>query len=105
MSKIYEGDVGTSFDIETGVSLVTITSVGVEFRRPSGTEFTKLATVLCATVTDDNKTGVIRYSSTAGVIDEVGLWRGQALVHTPSGASVRGETFEFTVYPEFDLET
>lgn len=104
MSKVYLGDVGTAFDIETGVSLLTITSVGVELRKPSGTEVTHAATVLNATVTEDGKTGVIRYASSSGEIDEVGLWRGQSLVNTPS-AQVRGETFEFTIYPEFDLTT
>jgi len=107
MSKVYEDDVGTIFDVAVGVDLSTISTVGLSLRKPSGVTVSKLGTVLYAGVDpgDSTRTGVIRWVSSTGEIDEVGLWRVQAVVNTPSGGKFYGETALFSVYPSFDLES
>lgn len=92
---VYDDDEGTTFEItvtEDGVALdVSTSSVKqIRFRMPDNSVLTK--TALFKT---DGTDGIIKYTTVAGDIDQVGTWGIQAYVEIGSGKwSSQIERFE-----------
>jgi len=90
MAKIYVGDVGTIFRIDTGVALTAFTTHDINIRKPDSTVVTWVGTV---NGTDNT---LIDYIAVTGDLDQAGTYTGQAVGIEP-GWSGRGDTFHFVV--------
>lgn len=81
-AEIHLDDIGTRFtvtimDDDEVVDLSSYTTKQIILSKPSGEKLTKTATFLT-----DGTDGVIYYDSISGDLDEVGLWRIQAILDT-----------------------
>lgn len=99
MSKIYVGDVGTVFDLNsdpnaTGVDLTGYTLKAV-FKKPNGVTIERAAALKSASTT------VVRYTTITGDIDMSGTWKVQ-IKATISSNVWYGETADFIVYDLFN---
>jgi len=72
-----KGDVGTVIDLNVGSDISSATVRKIIYQKPSGTVEEWAATLYGTTH--------IRYTTVADDIDEVGMWRFQAYIETPSG--------------------
>lgn len=95
--KIYIGDVGTKFIIATGVDLANANSLKVNIKRPDGS----ITTWTCEKE-GQPADGNMSYISKAGDISCGGVYQGNAKVKFSTGEEFTGETFQFTVYGDFD---
>lgn len=100
MSKIYVGDTGTIFDLDTdpdGANAVDLTgyTLTILFRRPSG------AVVTMAAALKPGSFSVVRYTTVAGDICESGTWSVQVRA-VLAAQSWLGETASFVVYAAFN---
>jgi len=92
MSKIYNGDIGTEFVVDTGSDISTATTMQLKIKKPSGT----IVTWDCT----QTQTTKITYTTILNDIDEVGKYTGQAYVALPDWQGY-GETFDFSVWDVF----
>lgn len=98
MSKIYVGDIGTVFDLNsdpnaTGVNLTGYT-LAVLFKKPNGIGIERTAALKSASTT------IVRYTTIVNDIDVAGTWSVQIRVSN-SGNIWYGETNSFVVYEQF----
>lgn len=91
MSKLYVGTIGTVFQVDTGYSLATATSVSLKITKPSGKTVSWTGT---------KSTTKIQYTTKAGDLDEAGVWKLQAYIASTAWTGL-GETTTFTVYDEY----
>ncbi len=97
-NEIRIGDEGTVFEVTLkddagAVDLTGLTSAQFYFKKPSTTVVTKAA------VADPTPTtGILRYTTIAGDLDEVGCWQLQAKVVFPGG-TWKSDIGTFHVYP------
>lgn len=92
MSKIYVGDIGTEFIIDTGSDLSTATITNILVEKPDKTITTWSGVV-------DGLTS-IKYLTVDGDMDQAGKYKCQVIVSLP-GWSGSGETFTFQAYKQF----
>lgn len=97
-AEIHKGDKGTKFlvTIKDGTSAVNIsdaTTKQIYFQKPGGTDVANTASFETTGV--DGKINYVVSSSSE--INEIGVWKIQARIVTPSGAW-KSEVKEFTVY-------
>lgn len=90
--KIYVGDIGTLFIVDTESDLSGATVNQVQIKKPDGTTHNWAATV-------DGTT--LRYVTVDGDLDQSGNFLGQAYVELPSG-KWHGERFTFRVFDEWE---
>lgn len=98
MSEIHQGDIGTVFKVRiindiTGdaVDVSSATEKTITFRKPDKTAVEKTATF-----STDGSDGYIQYSTIAGDLDQIGLWKLQARVVSPTFTN-NSETDSFEV--------
>jgi hypothetical protein len=89
--KIYKGDIGTLFIVDTQSDLSGATTSLIKIRKPDGTEADWSASVSGQT---------LRYTVVSGDLDQAGNYLGHAYVVLPSG-TWRGERFTFIAYDEW----
>lgn len=92
MNKVYVGDTGTAIILDTGTSLATATSVGIEVKKPNGSKVNWAGSVVESTK--------VSFVTLAGTLDQPGEWKLQAVVTLPNG-TWKGETVVVRVYPPF----
>jgi len=85
-NEIRIGDIGTVFEvtIEDDSGVVDLTGATVHnliFKKPSSTVVTKPAVLDV-----DPTTGIIRYTTVTGDLDELGCWQIQAEIAIPGGS-------------------
>ena len=89
-NKIYKGDIGTEFIIDTGSDITESSVHRIIVMRPKA----KSPIIWEATVVETTK---LRYVTIDGDINKAGNWKIQSYVVIP-GWSGHGETVEFPVY-------
>ncbi len=95
MTKIYQDDVGTIFEVEVGEDLSTANATDLKVLKPDGTTIeTWIGAVNGAINTQ------IDYTIDAGDLDQVGTYFLQSYVEFAAWTG-RGETVEFIVYRAF----
>ncbi len=92
MNKIYVGDFGTEFLLDTGVDITSATTVEIHFEKPNETIGKWVGVV-------KNKTK-IQYITKQGDLNQEGQWKLQAYVVFSSG-TWRGEVATFKIYGHF----
>lgn len=98
MSKIYEGDIGTVFNLNTdpfntGVDLTGYT-LKMEFQKPDGTSFERSATL------KSGSSCILQYTIANGDLDTAGDWIVQAKISLDTNVWL-GESARFRVYAPF----
>jgi len=94
MSKIYQDDVGTVFEVDVGDDLSSATTTDLKVRKPDGTTTTWTGTK------DGVVNSQINYTIVEDDLDQVGEYLLQAYVVTPTWTG-RGETAAFVVSSSF----
>lgn len=95
-NKIYVGDIGVIFRVNTGIDLTTATKTTLKVKLPDET-----AVEWTASIYGEKTNGVLEYKSTSGDLSMVGTYRLQAYVELGTGGTdgkFFGETATFTVY-------
>ncbi len=92
MGKVYEGDIGTVIELDTGEDISSASTLRIYYTKPSGTTSFWPATLV--------GTSRLSYTTQSGNLDEDGVWSLQAYVVTASG-TWRGETVKLRVYAQF----
>ena len=88
--KVYDGDIGTTFKVSTGIDLTSATAQVIEYKKPDGTYGTWTASI------ESPATAGVIYYKTIAVLTK-GTWTIQAKV--TFGTDVfYGESVTFTVY-------
>jgi len=101
MGKIYVGDIGKKFKVDTQVDCSTATLTEIHIKKPDGTNVTWTATV--ETNEDTGVDSILTYTTTqASELDQVGLWKVIAYVEFGSTSHHYGEPDEFTVFSPFE---
>jgi hypothetical protein len=91
MSKIYQDDIGTVFEVDVGADISAATTTDLKVIKPSGASVTWVGAANGGTNTQ------IDYTIIADDLDEAGRYRLNAYVVTASWDG-HGETVEFVVY-------
>lgn len=102
-NKHYVGEAGTSFILDTGVLIGTVTEQYIKWRKPSGLEGSWAASLYSSYSELASLTGTYLLSHTLGVTDltEPGMWRFQAYVGAVDGTWY-GETVKISIYDKFE---
>lgn len=95
MTKIYEGDIGTIFEVDVGEDLTSANVTDLKVRKPDGTDHTWVGSVNGSINTQ------IDYTITVDDLDQNGIYRFQSYVEFSAWVG-RGETVEFTAYGVFE---
>jgi hypothetical protein len=93
--RIYQGDVGVLFKIDTGVDLTLATTIELHVKKPDGTEDTWDATMDTTVKTHAN------YTSVALDLDQVGTYALYAYVEFTASSKHSGMTTKFRVWGEY----
>ena len=96
MAKIYQGDVGTIFEMTVGTDLSAATLTQYKIKRPDDTTVTRTASVK-GSPTD----GILTYTGIADDTAQVGKHYLQAYVEFPTWTGL-GETVPFEVHEPYD---
>jgi hypothetical protein len=91
MSKIYEGDVGVQFVLDTGQDLDDSTKRELHVMKPSGAEVVWAASIYDDPITG-NPTQCLTYISVNGDLDLAGVYKIQAYVEWGPGSKHLGDT-------------
>jgi hypothetical protein len=94
MAKIYQGDVGISVTVATGVVLTGATVTNLKVKKPSGTIVTWLATI------NGTNNQQLDYTTIAIDLNEQGDYYLQSSVSLGTQVLL-GETVKFPVYAPF----
>jgi len=96
-TEIHVGDVGTIFELtikdDDGVVDLTSGTVDIKIQDPGLNVDTKPGTI-----DGDPTTGIVRYTTVSGDIDEEGCWQIQAVVTLPGG-TWSSDIQQFEVFP------
>ena len=95
MSKIYQADEGTVFQVDVGVDISAASTTDLKVRKPDGTLVSWTGTANGSINTQ------IDYTTVTDDLDQTGQYRLQAYVVTATWDG-RGETATFTVYKAFE---
>jgi len=96
--KIYLNDIGTRFEIDTGVDVTAATKVGLVVKKPDGTVVNWAGHI---DTTDPLQKNNVIYVAGIGDFDQPGFYIAQATV-TFTNWSGRGEAFTFQVNDYFN---
>jgi hypothetical protein len=91
--KVYVNDVGTQIILNCGTDLSGATLLRIKVKKPNGVSVTWTALPYMTTQ--------IAYTTILGDLDQVGVYKIQAYVETPSWKG-HGETLNLTVYNNFE---
>lgn len=92
IDKIYVDTVGLKIRVDAGRDITGATPTELHVKKPDGTTAT-----WSATIADSN---YLEYTTLAGDLDQSGTYRLQS-VFTLSGWTGPGETYEFTIYDNY----
>ena len=94
MSKLYQDDVGTVFQVAVGANVSAASTTDLKVRKPDGTRVTWTGAVNGVTNTQ------IDYTIVTDDLDQSGEYKLQSYVVTASWTGL-GETTDFTVHRAF----
>lgn len=97
--KYYVDDYGTEILVDTKSDLSEATTLQLKVRKPSGSKVTWTGTL--GSMNELGEYTTIRYVVQDGDWDEVGIWKLQAKVVTPSWSG-RGNTVTFKLEADFE---
>jgi hypothetical protein len=98
--RVYQGTVGASIKLDTGVDLSSATTLEIRVMRPSGVLATWTASVYAPSGT---ATQSITYTTVSGDLDELGVYVLQSYVKGP-GVEVLGDAFAIIVIPPYSID-
>jgi len=94
MAKLYQGDVGVTVNVATGITLTGATTTQIRVKKPSGTLAAWVATI------DGANAQQLNYTTIAGDLNEAGMYFLQAYVITGT-QTLFGETAEIEIFGAF----
>ena len=93
--RIYEGDVGVKFIVNTGVDLTAATGLYVKTKDPNGLEATWVASMSAAS------SYKIEYTTVFGDLGVSGTWKARSFVEFGADSVHNGKVFKFKVWDVF----
>lgn len=92
MVLVYQNAIGINLTIYTLFDLTGYSTISYVISKPSGTKLTKTPVVVNLT------TGELSYETISGDFDEIGQYKGQAIVTYSDGDVIKGEIDDFVIY-------
>ena len=93
--RIYNGDVGVKFEVNTGIDLTAATGLYIKTTDPTGATDTWVGTMNAAS------SYVIDYTSGVDELIVSGGWKGHAFVEFSPTSVHSGQVFKFKVWDKF----
>lgn len=92
MVLVYQNAIGVNLTVNTNFDLTGYSAVTLKIKKPSSEIVTATPTVFSVT------SGILKYETVDGDLDEVGAYQVQAFVTYGDGDKIKGEIAQFKVY-------
>jgi len=91
-NKIYLGDRGHVFTIQTYVDLSSVNTVTLQVLDPGGSLLTWVGSITVA------GSGTMNYVTQSGDLNTAGVWEAQSYIWKSNSSYFHGDTFNFEVF-------